>query len=913
MTVAPRAVGILDQRDITVQSYQTTVPFEYEALDAGLNTAWLTPQIRFGLFSRQPLQSDDAITVVLGLQDELSIRTYDYDQRRPLWFSWQDVIVDTVSIHYFRDDEGLLRFTTTGGGRRITDDRLDDFNATFLSIPKRAVSKRHFDVAKLRTLCFDRFVDRLYMLRFSDPSGDEYRSIDHALFPSRRYIDPQAERLREIRADERATIESFDSDLEVRASELAAPIHVRFFLRGFSGSLRLRFPKISYKNEPKTPEEMASVFYHIVDVAVSEILDADYYTQQPRSLDDLDSDLGMFPDMVDLAQFREVLASSEARSEFLLGIDLDDTWQNWQPHLRALDELVASEVVSKDVAELVVELTRRSPQKGSQLIGACQADPKTYRLGAVVAGAVAGEMQAIPAGVRAQVEERLLSWTIEHELDTWDVDPDTGVICVLKLRWQIEDLSLDVLPIVLWKLLGVLHARLVATDDDIGSLLRKLDWCIAAAKALPPNHVKSPRALRLIAASRVPRSAAEGAKVLKAPVADLRSLDDAVLDQFGLPLWPVLTAVINGDTAVLANTGLGAAIAVVARPAGVLFGGNGEASSVDLLPGESLSLPLTSASTVLDVQFEKLGRQYRVALPIADTVPSTVVADNIRALPAAVSRKRRAAQRKYRETIDTQGIVIGTSSAILEVFEHIYHANAMDGRRTVLMLGEPGVGKTHIAQLLHESSDRASGAFTDVNAGGGGGDVNIQRGEGIGYGKGRGIQGIDRNGRPGHLMNVDGGTLFVDEFAALSNDLQVIFLSVLEGRSIEKIGGESVTPDVRCIFATNADIDDAIAEGSLRRDLVDRIDATFRIPPLRKRCCDILVLARHFAADDGITDRCQLACLRYDWPGNIRELQKMIARAAARKTTEEASAIDLEHVDLPSEITQLVEPLDGNA
>jgi transcriptional regulator with PAS, ATPase and Fis domain len=143
----------------------------------------------------------------------------------------------------------------------------------------------------------------------------------------------------------------------------------------------------------------------------------------------------------------------------------------------------------------------------------------------------------------------------------------------------------------------------------------------------------------------------------------------------------------------------------------------------------------------------------------------------------------------------------------------------MDGPPPVLLLGEPGVGKTHIAKLLHNSSSREAPAFKVVNAGGGGGDINIQRGEWIGYGKGHGIQGIDKDGRPGHLMNANGGTLFIDESAALSHDLQVIFLSVLEKRSIEKIGGESFTPDVRCIFATNADIEREVERGTLRRDL----------------------------------------------------------------------------------------------
>ncbi len=142
LAIAPRAEGILDQREITIQSYQSTVPFDFQTIDAGLEHAWLTPVVRFGVFARNKDATTDHCNVILGLQDDLSIRAYDYDARRPLWYSWRDVVVETISVHYFRDEDGLLRFKTTGGGRRITDDRLCEFNATFLRIPKEAVTRR---------------------------------------------------------------------------------------------------------------------------------------------------------------------------------------------------------------------------------------------------------------------------------------------------------------------------------------------------------------------------------------------------------------------------------------------------------------------------------------------------------------------------------------------------------------------------------------------------------------------------------------------------------------------------------------------------------------------------------------------------------------------------------------------------
>jgi len=911
----PRTEGVLDQREITIQSYQTTIPFDYDSLSSGLDAAWLTPQILFGVFARTPLNDDGALNVVLGLQDELSVRAYDYDQRRPLWFTWQNVVVETVNIRYYRAEDGLLRFKTTGGGRRITDERLQEFNAAFLNIPKDAVQKRNFDLDKLRQLCFCRFVDRLYLLRFSDPSGEEYRSIDHALFQSRRYIDPQAERLHEIQADAAVTVESFDSDIEVRAEELASPIQVRFFIRGLSGSLRLRFPKIEYKREPKTVEEQARVFYHLVDITENSILDADYYTHLPRSLDELDIDLGMFPDMVDLTPFREVLTNASARAELIEKLDCGAPWQEWQPHLRALDQLLTSDAVSEHVTRLAEALAQAEPQRALQLIGVSQDDAKVGRVGAIAARSVAAQLQSIPAELRAQAESTLLSWAIACEEDSWDVHPGTGDISVLDLQWQLDDLSLDVIPSVLWKLIGVLHARLSKCDGGVRPLLDKYAWCIDQAKALPANHSKNPTALRLVAADRVPQAAQDGAKVLKQPVRDLGALDDGVLAQYGLPLWPRLEAGRRDGEVRISNTGVGAAIGLVVRPAGVLFSENGPTTARNLLPDESFSVPIAESVNAVQAEFEKYARRYQLTLNVAGEIGSAGAAKQAKVLPvpAAIIRKRRAAQREYRQAIDPNGIIVGSSSAMLEVFENIHYANSMDGCPAVLILGEPGVGKTHIAQLLHDSGPRASKRFTVVNAGGGGGDINIQRGEWIGYGKGHGIQGVDSKGRPGHLMEADGGTLFVDEFATMSRELQVIFLSVLERRSIQKIGGDPVTPDVRCIFATNADIDGAVAAGTLRRDLVDRVGITFHIPPLRERRGDILMLAKHFASDHGISNRCLAALLRYDWPGNVRELQKLVDRAVARKKSQEAAAIDIEHIDLPGEVIAAVNELDDDA
>lgn len=902
LAVGPRDDSVLEQREITVQSYRSTVPFDRDRIEQGLERAWLSPTIRFGVFATLQIGAADSATVVLGLQDELSVRTYDYDRRRPLWYSWHNVIVDTVSIHYFRDEHGLLKFTATGGGRRITDDILYEFNATHLGIPKDSVSKEQFDLEKLRHLCFSRFSDRLYMLRFAGPSGDEYRSIDHALFQSRKYIDPAAERLSEIRADPNVTIESFDSDVDVSAPSLAGGLQIRFFLRGLSGSLRLRFPKIRYAKEPTTPEDHARVFYQLVETTVRTILDANYYTHVPRALDDLALTDQMFVDMVDLAPYREVMAAPEARVEFLGTANFSEDWNHWQPHLRALAELAEAEEIASDIGRIVRDLAVSAPQRLPALLCACRNDAKSARVCEIAATACCEVLQRIPAEHRASVEAELIEWALEQPAEAWEVDVPAESIRVRTLTMRLDDLALDTIVAVLAKLLPALHARLAATTGDLRPLLDQLQWCVQQIAELPPTHHRLPASLRLIAERRIPLQPHQSDGVLRQPVNTFADLDEALLEQFGLPVWPLLQVGENESGVVIMNRGLGAAPSLTVSAEGGLFGNGDDGHPRDLAPGEELVVEHPTGRNGLALRFVKYGAEREVTLRV-DARSSKESTQRIAPRPATpISRKRREAQCKHRTQIDSDGRVIGASPGILEVFEQIHHANKIDGLAHVLILGEPGVGKTHIAELIHKSSDRANKPFRAVNAGGSGGDLNIQRGEWVGFGKGHGLTGIDAKGRSGYLQHTHGGTLFVDEFATMSPELQVIFLSVLEQRDVERVGGDSFTPDVRCVFATNADINAEVAAGRLRRDLVDRLSITIRIPPLRERRGDILLLARHYAAGLDIDEQCLVGLLRHDWPGNIRGLEKTLSLAKARAETEGDGRLALDHVDLPDAV-----------
>lgn len=911
LAVGPRDETVLEQREITVQSYQSSVPFDIEAIKSGLEGAWLSPKTRFGVFSRLPVASGNSATVVLGLQDDLSIRTYDYDQRRPLWFSWQNVVVDTVGVHYFADEHGLLQFTATGGGRRISDDLLHEFNATFLGVPKGSVTKRHFDLEKLRALCFDRFVDRLYMLRFTGPSGDEYQSIDHALFQSRKYIDPKAERLKEIRSDSAATIESFDSDVELVDPILASPLHVRFFIRGLSGSLRLRFPKIRFKKEPERPEDQARVLYQLVDTAVKAILNADYYTNQPRTLDELDVELGMFPEMVDLTPFRDVLANPDARYEFLGNADFGDTWHAWQPHLRAIDELAEADGVASHCIDVVRELAIASPQRVRSLLDACRNDARVTRLGELVASVCWETLQSIAADSRADIESSVLEWALSAPATRWHVDTVQGIAYAGRLPLNFDDLSLERIAEVLATLLNALHAQLLESTGNSAGLLDQLQWCVEAISAYSPSQIGLPAPLRLVAAGTVPTTLAASARVLKEPAESFEQLDDALFKQFGLPSWPHLFATRSAGEVIIKNKGIGAALAVTAEPSEMLFVSD-SADARDIPPGGRFSVTLPDKCESVSIRFRKFGADHCATVAIHGAIAKSRETLKVSEPATPIVRKRVERQRSCRQEIDPEGVVVGDSPGLMALFEEIAVANRLGEIAPVLILGEPGVGKTHIARLIHESGQRSAGPFVAVNAGGAGGDLNIQRGEWIGYSRGHGITGVDAKGKPGHIVRADAGTLFVDEFETLSPDLQAIFLSVLEGRSAEMVGGASVAPSVRCVFATNADVDAEVVAGTLRRDLLDRIVVTLSVPPLRDRRGDVLRLSRHLLPAVNMHDRCLLALLRYEWPGNIRELKSTLERARAKAEIDEAAQVLIEHFDLPVSVTEAVQQIADN-
>jgi transcriptional regulator with PAS, ATPase and Fis domain len=201
---------------------------------------------------------------------------------------------------------------------------------------------------------------------------------------------------------------------------------------------------------------------------------------------------------------------------------------------------------------------------------------------------------------------------------------------------------------------------------------------------------------------------------------------------------------------------------------------------------------------------------------------------------------------------------------------------------SVLVTGETGTGKELIAHAIHQSSNRRSRPWVDINCAAL--PENLVESELFGYEKGA-FTGADAS-KPGLFELADKGTLFLDEIGELQIQTQVKLLRVLDGSPFYRLGGHrKITVDVRIIAATNQDLDAAVAAGRFRQDLFHRLGQfQLRVPPLRDRPEDIVALAEHFLslknpgsafAPDAVS-----ALLSHSWPGNVRELRNLIARVA---------------------------------
>ncbi|MEW6423646.1 MAG: sigma-54 dependent transcriptional regulator [Bacillota bacterium] len=227
--------------------------------------------------------------------------------------------------------------------------------------------------------------------------------------------------------------------------------------------------------------------------------------------------------------------------------------------------------------------------------------------------------------------------------------------------------------------------------------------------------------------------------------------------------------------------------------------------------------------------------------------------------------------------------IIGESKAIQEVkklIEKVAKSNA-----TVLITGESGTGKEVAALTIHQLSPRRDGPFVPVNCAAL--PEQLLESELFGHEKGAFTGAVAR--KLGRFELADKGTIFLDEITEMPLSMQVKLLRVLQEKSFERVGGtETLRVDVRVIAATNRDIASAMQQGQFREDLYYRLNVfQIHMPPLRERKEDIPLLAQHFVEKfrptylvNKISSTALELLVRYHWPGNIRELQNVIERAA---------------------------------
>jgi len=264
-------------------------------------------------------------------------------------------------------------------------------------------------------------------------------------------------------------------------------------------------------------------------------------------------------------------------------------------------------------------------------------------------------------------------------------------------------------------------------------------------------------------------------------------------------------------------------------------------------------------------------------------------AEELQSLSAALreqllSRPQRLSGRRRGSAHDSDIDLVGRSHAFIEVMKQVGRVAATS--LPVFLTGESGTGKELVAAALHQHSGRANKTFVAVNCGAIPAELNES--ELFGHTKGS-FTGADRD-RRGLWEEADGGTVFLDEITETTPSFQVKLLRVLQQREIRRVGSNQTRRvDVRVIAASNRDVDEEVKAGRFRNDLFYRLNAvSIMLPPLRERREDIPPLAQAFAdrvyslsptvrfSPEAVTLLDQ-----YPWPGNIRELENAVVRAAA--------------------------------
>lgn len=277
----------------------------------------------------------------------------------------------------------------------------------------------------------------------------------------------------------------------------------------------------------------------------------------------------------------------------------------------------------------------------------------------------------------------------------------------------------------------------------------------------------------------------------------------------------------------------------------------------------------------------------------------------ISAIEATVETRRQVMQldrHGRREKTKPKITDFSTNSETMQLFmNEVQQVASSDS--LLMIMGETGVGKEHLAKAIHAESPRGAGPFVAVNTAAL--PEQLLESELFGHKQGA-FTGATRS-RRGAFEQAHGGTIFLDEIGEMPLHLQTKLLRVLQEYEIRPIGAEKPSwVDVRVIAATNRDLEEEVAKGGFRKDLYYRLSVVrLDIPPLRMRREDIPHLARRFVMDfkrkigrdvRQISEQAMTALCRYDWPGNIRELMNVIERSMLLCRTGEITMEDLPSV-----------------
>lgn len=266
---------------------------------------------------------------------------------------------------------------------------------------------------------------------------------------------------------------------------------------------------------------------------------------------------------------------------------------------------------------------------------------------------------------------------------------------------------------------------------------------------------------------------------------------------------------------------------------------------------------------------------------------------------------------KWEASKSSSQSLIGNSRSYLALLELMKKAAPVD--TTVFITGETGVGKSYLAEQIHQLSERSGGPFVHVNCSAIP-DTLIES-ELFGYHKGA-FTGASHSGKIGLVKMADKGTLFLDEISELPYHLQSKLLLLLQNKTFMPIGGtKTYTADIRIIAATNANLQELVRVGKFRHDLYYRLNILpINVPALRERKDDIFPLLQHnlekFNRKHNQKRRFSSEALdvmhQYEWPGNVRELENLVERIVITSRLD-----DIQVSDLPEELRSIRELEDG--